>query len=385
MTKNESIIMSLVVLVLGMGNLFEQNAGKIDPKNVPTATEIQSSIQNSVQSDIQRSVQSSIQNSIQNSLQSSLQGSIQSSLQNSIQNTVQNTIENGIEARGEHIDVDIDHDDYDSYSEKETETIRNSFPVSGNHKTVEVDNVFGSIEISAGSTDKVELVVNKTIRARSKEKIEAAKRDVTLDTSEENNTLQFFVDGPFRCGGNGGCNCNCRGRGDGVHIHGDEGYMVQMDFQIKVPANTDLLLKTVNNGNIHVKGVHGNFEVHNVNGGIEMLDVSGSGKARTINGPVKVTFTENPQNASEFYSLNGDVDLEFARNLSADFYFKTFNGNVYTDFALSALPTATTTERKNGKFIIRTNRSTGGRVGNGGPEIHVENFNGDIHVLEHSL
>ena len=39
-------------------------------------------------------------------------------------------------------------------------------------------------------------------------------------------------------------------------------------------------------------------------------------------------------------------------------------------------------ERKNGRFVYRSDRYTGGRAGSGGPEIKLENLNGDIRVLE---
>ncbi len=44
----------------------------------------------------------------------------------------------------------------------------------------------------------------------------------------------------------------------------------------------------MNHGNIVVQSVDGDFDVRNVNGLIDMTDVAGSGKARTVNGPVKV-------------------------------------------------------------------------------------------------
>ena len=299
------------------------------------------------------------------------------------------------------LDVQVDkemQEEFDrDYPEKATEIIRNSYPIdtkNGVH-TIEVNNVFGSIKVVAGNSDKVELVVNKTIRGINQSKIESARKLVTLDVDDQDGTLLFYVNGPFRCNSrNDGddedrCGRDCHGRGGkdcGVHIHGEPGYIVQMDFELRVPAHSDLVLRTVNSGGIYVQGVSGKYYLRNVNGGIEMVDVGGSGSARTINGGVKASFRENPREASSFYSLNGNVDLEFNKGLGADFYFKTFNGGVYTDYALTALPTAAMTgERKNGKFILRTNRSTGGRVGNGGPEIHVENFNGDIHVREHSL
>jgi len=156
-----------------------------------------------------------------------------------------------------------------------------------------------------------------------------------------------------------------------------------MDFQLQVPRDIDLKLKTVNEGDIRVTGVAGNYALRNVNGSIVMTDVAGSGIARTVNGGVKVSFRENPRANSEFSTINGSVELHFAKNLSANFRFKTLNGGVYTDYPLTALPPrGPLEERRNGKLVFRTDGYTGGRVGAGGPEIKLENLNGDIRVLE---
>jgi DUF4097 and DUF4098 domain-containing protein YvlB len=156
-----------------------------------------------------------------------------------------------------------------------------------------------------------------------------------------------------------------------------------MDFKLEVPANVNVTLSTVNDGNIKMSGVTGDYRVRNVNGSIDVTDAAGSGIVKTINGHVKVSFRENPKADSEYSSLNGDVVLNFAQNLSADFRFKNMNGGVFTDFDLTALPQkASTEERKNGHFVYRSDRFTGGRVGAGGPEIRVENLNGAIRILQ---
>ena len=273
------------------------------------------------------------------------------------------------------------HDDDDSGMPlREQETIRKSFAAGGAHKLLDVDNVFGSIEVVGGQSDQVQLVVTKTLRAESKESMEAAKKEVTLDVTDQPDLLKLYVNGPFRCNCNcdGGCNNGCGG------WHGDRGYVVKMDFQLQVPRNIDLKLKTVNSGRINVRDVIGSFSVHNVNGGIEMQDVGG-GKAfaRTVNGGVKVVFRENPKESSEFGTINGPIDLYFNPGLSADFRFKNFNGGVYTDFPITSLAApAPTSERHNGRFVFRTSHFTGGRVGAGGLEIKADNLNGDIRVLE---
>lgn len=268
------------------------------------------------------------------------------------------------------------HSDDSRYTVKEDETIRKSFTLTGEHPLADVDNVFGSIEVVGTSGNTVEMVVVKTIRAESKDDLELAKKEVTLDVTEKEGGVKMYVNGPFRCQCNDRCG-SCR------RDEGHRGYVVEMNFQLRVPANANLRLRTVNDGDIDVKGVGGDFQLDNVNGGIHVEDAAGSGRAKTINGDVRVTFRVNPTQNSEFSSLNGAVELYFVKGLSADFRFKTFNGGVYTDFELTSLPQrGTTQESKNGKYVYKTDRYTGGRIGAGGPEIKVENFNGDIKVLE---
>lgn len=266
-----------------------------------------------------------------------------------------------------------DDDSDSSLRLKEQETIRKSFNLTADHKTLEIDNIFGSIEVTGGEGNQVQLVVNKTISAESKDRMEAAKKEVTLDITDQPDFLKFYVNGPFRCNCNDGCEGN----------RGDRGYRVKMDFQLQVPRNIEVKLKTVNSGHVRVQDVTGNFSVHNVNGGIEMLNVAGSGLAKTVNGPVKVTFRENPRENSDFATINGNVELYFVHGLSGDFRFKTMNGHVFSDFDMTSLPAQpVSAEQRGTKFVYRSDRYTGGRIGSGGPEIKAENLNGDIRVLE---
>lgn len=268
------------------------------------------------------------------------------------------------------------HDDDESGSVKDQETIRKSFTLPAGERSLEIDNVTGFIEVTGGQSDAVQVVVNKTIRAESKEKLEKARKEVTLDITQDAGSLKLFVNGPFRCKC---CGCN-DGCGDSDH---HPGYSVRMDFQVQVPHNIAVRLKTVNGGHVQVKDVSGNYSVRNVNGGIEMENVAGSGSARTVNGSVKVVFRENPAENSDFASINGSIDLYFARSLSADFRFKTMNGGVFTDFPMTALPSQVTQpEHRNGRFVFHADRFTGGRIGSGGPEIKAENLNGSIRILE---
>ena len=256
---------------------------------------------------------------------------------------------------------------------QEQETIQKSFSMAGvRHRSLEIDNVWGSIEVVGTNSDQVQLTVKKAARAESKDKLEQARKEVTLDITEQAGSLKLYVNGPFRC------NCN-----DGCGHREFEGYIVKMDFQIQVPRDIDIKGKTVYEGRVVVRDISGNFLVRNVNGEVEMDNIAGSGTARTVNGPVKVSFRQNPRESSDFHTINGNVELRFAQGLAADFRFKTFNGSIYSDFPVTALPVRAIQEEHHGaKVVFHADRYTSVRVNSGGPEIKVENLNGEIRILE---
>lgn len=266
------------------------------------------------------------------------------------------------------------------YEVKEQETITKTFTVDmqNANRTLDIDNIWGSVEVVGGSGNQVEVTIQKSILAEDADGLARAKKEVVLDITQPDGGVRMYVDGPFRCNRNCGDNC------DGINLRGDEiNYIVKMDFKVKVPEHMKLKLRTVNEGNVNVRNVIGDYRVNNVNGSIDMVDIGGSGKARTVNGHVKISFRENPKENSDFGSINGDVEIAMAKNFAADLRFKTFNGGVFSDYQLSALPAQPGKgERKNGRFVFRSDRYTGGRVGAGGPEIRLENLNGDIRVVE---
>ena len=228
-----------------------------------------------------------------------------------------------------------------------------------------LDNVTGTIEVSASSGGSVEVDIEKTLRARSQDRMALARKEITLSETQQGGLVRLLVDGPFRCG-------------NGICWHGGDVYEFEYNFKVKVPRNINLDLRTVNKSRILVEGTSGEFRINNVNGGIEMRDVEGSGSVHTVNGPVKVTFARNPTGATSFKSVNGTLDVSFRSGLNADVKMKTMNGGMYTDFQASPMPIPGQAEHRDGKFLYRNHGMTGVRIGNGGPELSFETLNGEV-------
>ena len=244
---------------------------------------------------------------------------------------------------------------------------------AGGSRTLDVRNINGSIRVEGTSDSSVQMTIRKVIRAETQDDLAAAQNEVRLDFTDNASRIGAVVTDVNRhvCGEPGSNRDRDWGR---------PRYNVHFDFTIRVPRDAALRLCTINGESVVVNGTRGDFDVTNVNGDIEMRNVAGSGRAHTVNGPVTITFTANPKQASSFKTVNGNVDVSFRDGLGADLAMKTFNGGLFTDFDVQPLAGAAPAagERRNGRFVYRANQFTRVRVGSGGPEMTFETLNGNV-------
>ncbi|MBN1224162.1 MAG: hypothetical protein JXB23_13020, partial [Candidatus Aminicenantes bacterium] len=109
------------------------------------------------------------------------------------------------------------------FEEKETIERTLSFQDSAMTREVQVDNIFGAISVEGHGGQEVRLTVHKTIKARTQDKVAIARRQVTLDITEDGNTIDLYVNGPFRC----------QNRRKGRRCNHDPGYQVHYNFILK--------------------------------------------------------------------------------------------------------------------------------------------------------
>jgi DUF4097 and DUF4098 domain-containing protein YvlB len=246
-------------------------------------------------------------------------------------------------------------------------------------KTLDVDNVDGTIQVIGDSGNTIRVEGEKIIRAEDQPALDHAKHDVKLDVNEKDGVAQLYVNGPFR-------DRNRAADDHGFHIHFDDHeYEVTYNFTIHVPRDTGLRLRTVN-GDVKTEETRGKFDVHGVNGSVTMTAIAGSGTLRTVNGRTNVSFRESPKEASDFQTVNGAIEAAFPPNFSADLRLKTLNGQAYTDFEATALLPRPSEARESsrGRFVYSTNHVSNVRIGSGGPELSFETVNGDIRIKKES-
>lgn len=259
----------------------------------------------------------------------------------------------------------------DRWSADEQETIEKNLTLSGQPMRLVVDNLDGYVHVTGtASGSQVHVVAHKTIRAETQADLNQAKSEVKLDMTEQPGSVSIDYEAPWRCNGNcSGC-CN-------EHRHF---YEVTYDIDVQAPRAARMVISTVN-GPLEVNQVNGDFDIHGVNGGIRMTAIGGSGDVHTVNGPINIQFARNPSQPCSFKSVNGTLDAQFEPGLSADLLFKIFHGQIYSDFDVTPLAVPPgEPERKNGMFVYRSNRLSGGRAGHGGPQLSFDTLNGSIRL-----
>lgn len=154
-----------------------------------------------------------------------------------------------------------------------------------------------------------------------------------------------------------------------------------IDFEVKVPRDFSVDLKTVNAGVITVDGVNGTHEASNTNGKITMTNVGGSVVADALNRDITIGFrTVTPNTTMMFTSLNGDIDVTFPSNLKANVNARSDFGNVYTDFEikLNKNKPLTKTTKKSGVYKVKREKGISGSINGGGSELTFKTLNGDV-------
>lgn len=162
-------------------------------------------------------------------------------------------------------------------------------------------------------------------------------------------------------------------------------HMRPIDVTISVPARSNLILSTVNDGDIQVSNVEGELDVNDVNGNVTITNCAGSVVAHALNGKLQATLTRVNGKPMAFSSLNGDIDVTFPADLKATVSFASDRGDVFSDFdvAMSSQNMKPVVEEKGGeggRYRVKLDKTVRGTINGGGPEIQFKNFNGAIYI-----
>ena len=111
------------------------------------------------------------------------------------------------------------------------------------------------------------------------------------------------------------------------------------EFSIKVPRNTNLVVRTEAGGDILVEKVEGDLDINSVNGEVTLRDVASSAVVNTMNGEIHASFKSAPVKPISFSTMNGEISLFLPKDTKANLRMRTHNGSILTDFGADLLKT----------------------------------------------
>ncbi len=139
-----------------------------------------------------------------------------------------------------------------------------------------------------------------------------------------------------------------------------------VSYEIFVPQNTDLTLKTYNGG-VNISDVRGQIRFDGHNGGVHLKRLAGDVSGATVNGGVQVELTGPIWDGRQLdvSTHNGGVTITMPSFYSAHVQAETQQGGLQSDFPFTV------------QGDVRPRRADF-NVGSGGALIHVATINGHV-------
>ena len=224
--------------------------------------------------------------------------------------------------------------------------ISRQWPAAGVHR-LDVNEIDGTINVEAADTDQITLEAVVKTRVPGKPN---AENQGFFQTALDGDTLIIGRKSEHRWG-----------------IHwGFEGNEYFVTYNLRVPANVALELRTVN-GRIASRGVDAETSATTVNGVVE-IEATGSNEveAKAVNGIIRAHFLKDFHGAS-FKTVNGRVVAVLPPSASFTGDFTQVNGDVEAAFPLNI-------------HSHPGSRRVSGEVNGGRYSLHIVTVNGDIKV-----
>jgi hypothetical protein len=118
-----------------------------------------------------------------------------------------------------------------------------------------------------------------------------------------------------------------------ISVAGDNVWATQgSEFDIKVPRNTNLIIRTEIGGDVDVDGVEGDLDINSMNGEVTLRDIASSAVVNTLNGEIQASFKRAPVKPVSFSSMNGEIDVHLPADTKANLRMRTHNGSIRTNF-----------------------------------------------------
>jgi hypothetical protein len=182
-----------------------------------------------------------------------------------------------------------------------TEPFSRAFPVSKG-ATLMLSNVFGNIQVSAGSAERIEVEAMKRTWGPNAEQAKQRLGDATIETFATANRVELRVE----------------------HVQRRDARGIDVDFNVKVPPDAAVDLRTVS-GDVRVTNVKGEVRVQGVNGNLALEGTARLAAIKTVSGDITINNAGADAQLS-LSTVNGDLLIQTLTTRGLD--VNTVNGDI---------------------------------------------------------
>jgi DUF4097 and DUF4098 domain-containing protein YvlB len=208
-------------------------------------------------------------------------------------------------------------------------TRRQDFNASGALRSLTVENLFGSVEITAGPAFRA--TVDLTARASSEREARRILEETTSRLVNEDGALALVTEAP------GSTARRIPGGGWKVRVRDADLGRVEARYVVTLPAGVPVSVSSVSGG-VRVKGITADLKLSTVNGGIEVGGARGNLKLETVNGNIDASAAELAKDAEvALRSVSGNLVLRIPAAAGFRFEGRTMSGEILSTFPFPAM------------------------------------------------
>jgi hypothetical protein len=271
--------------------------------------------------------------------------------------------------------------------------------------TIQIVNLFGDVEVRPSEADRVLLDVKKTIRASTMDEADRLSKDFTFSISNEGDEYRIasnrdrvsrsrqryksslVVQVPKRSAlrvNNRNGKVEISDLGGSQDIVNRFGAIEVRKITGDVKVSNSFGRITVDNviGNVVISGRNNSIELQHIEGdvkadssfqNVDIREATGSITVNSLNGNLSVSFDRPVQKPVQVSTRFGNVTIELPSNSSFGVDAHTQFGRIDSDFEGLA--------KSRSDFA---KDFAAGQIGQGGPQITISTFNGNIHLVRRS-
>ncbi|MFL6617127.1 MAG: hypothetical protein ACJ8MH_00910 [Povalibacter sp.] len=243
-----------------------------------------------------------------------------------------------------------------------------SYAVTQTTPKLVVRNIWGNVNVRRGTAGVIVVSAVERRSAQTPEYFEKSKQQLQLEVVATPEAVSLVVNHPERTDRTDVC----------------QGCSLEYQFDIRVPADAVVDVRTVTDGRVEVSGIRGPVNAGNVNGAVAVSDIDECSSIESVNGTLEVTFARAPVSNCSLKTINGEITLGLPTGTGLEAIIDLGHGQIESEFDVDAmtLPVKVEKSQQQDHWLYRVQKSAGVRVGAGGPTFTFASLNGDVRILK---